>query len=79
MPIFLFGELNGVHGIVKDITERKKEEQECNKEISKTLLISQRSLEYNLTELFQKLNVNSRVEAIKKAKGLGILPTEDLY
>jgi two-component system competent response regulator ComA len=52
---------------------------QSNKEISKTLLISQRSLEYNLTELFQKLNVNSRVEAIKKAKNLGILPTEDLY
>ncbi|MEH7335968.1 response regulator transcription factor [Neobacillus drentensis] len=50
-----------------------------NKEISKTLLISQRSLEYSLTELFQKLNVNSRVEAIKKAKILGILPAEDLY
>jgi two-component system, NarL family, competent response regulator ComA len=50
-----------------------------NKEISKTLLISQRSLEYSLTELFQKLNVNSRVEAIKKAKSLGILPKEDLY
>lgn len=50
-----------------------------NKEISKTLMISQRSLEYNLTELFQKLHVNSRVEVIKKAKSLGILPTEDLY
>jgi two-component system, NarL family, competent response regulator ComA len=50
-----------------------------NKEISKTLLISQRSLEYSLTELFQKLNVNSRVEAIKKSKVLGILPNEDLY
>lgn len=50
-----------------------------NKEISKTLLISQRSLEYSLTELFQKLGVNSRVEAIKKAKSLGILPVEDLY
>ncbi|WP_308639784.1 response regulator transcription factor [Paenibacillus silvisoli] len=50
-----------------------------NKEISKTLMISQRSLEYNLTELFQKLHVNSRVEVIKKAKLLGILPTEDLY
>ncbi|MGV3487312.1 MAG: response regulator [Tuberibacillus sp.] len=52
---------------------------QSNKEISKTLLISQRSLEYSLTELFQKLNVNSRVEAIKKAKALGILPAEDLY
>lgn len=50
-----------------------------NKEISKTLMISQRSLEYSLTELFQKLHVGSRVEVVKKAKSLGILPTEDLY
>jgi two-component system competent response regulator ComA len=50
-----------------------------NKEISKTLMISQRSLEYSLTELFQKLHVGSRVEVIKKAKSLGILPAEDLY
>ncbi len=50
-----------------------------NKEISQTLMISQRSLEYSLTELFQKLHVNSRVEVIKKAKSLGILPAEDLY
>ena len=28
VPIFLFGELNGIHGIVKDITKRKKEERE---------------------------------------------------
>ncbi|CAN7765351.1 response regulator transcription factor [Paenibacillus sp. LjRoot153] len=50
-----------------------------NKEISKTLMISQRSLEYSLTEVFQKLRVSSRVEVIKKAKSLGILPAEDLY
>ncbi|MCY9664331.1 response regulator transcription factor [Paenibacillus alginolyticus] len=50
-----------------------------NKDISKTLMISQRSLEYSLTELFQKLHVSSRVEVIKKAKSLGILPTEDLF
>jgi two-component system sensor histidine kinase ComP len=28
VPIFLFGELNGVHGIVKDITDKKREELE---------------------------------------------------
>lgn len=50
-----------------------------NKEISKALMISQRSLEYSLTELFQKLHVSSRVDVIKKAKSLGILPMEDLY
>jgi two-component system, NarL family, competent response regulator ComA len=50
-----------------------------NKEISKTLMISQRSLEYSLTDIFQKLHASSRVDAIKKAKSLGILPAEDLY
>lgn len=50
-----------------------------NKEIAKTLMISQRSLEYGLTDIFQKLHAGSRVEAIKKAKSLGILPAEDLY
>jgi len=50
-----------------------------NKEISKTLMISQRSLEYSLTELFQKFHVSSRVEVIRKAKALGILPSEELY
>lgn len=28
VPIFLSGELNGIHGIVQDITERKREERE---------------------------------------------------
>jgi two-component system, NarL family, sensor histidine kinase ComP len=28
VPIFLFGEMNGIHGIVKDITKRKQEERE---------------------------------------------------
>jgi len=50
-----------------------------NKEISKTLMISQRKLEYSITAIFDKLRVNSRVEVIKKAKSLGILPSEDLY
>lgn len=58
---------------------RELSKGKSNKEISKALMISQRSLEYSLTELFQKLQVSSRVDVIKKAKSLGILPTEDLY
>ncbi|WP_248927570.1 response regulator transcription factor [Paenibacillus hamazuiensis] len=58
---------------------RELAKSKSNKEIAKTLMISQRSLEYSLTGLFQKLNVGSRVEVIKKAKSLGILPAEDLY
>jgi two-component system, NarL family, competent response regulator ComA len=63
----------------EDLLLRELAKGKSNKEISKTLMISQRSLEYNLTELFQKLHASSRVEVIKKAKSLGILPTEDLY
>lgn len=79
-------EVHSEKGYEKSVIGKKEEnllrelaKGHSNKEISKTLLISQRSLEYSLTELFQKLNVNSRVEAIKKAKKLGILPAEDLY
>ncbi|MCI3921209.1 response regulator transcription factor [Paenibacillus sp. TRM 82003] len=63
----------------EDMLLRELAKGKSNKEISKTLMISQRSLEYNLTELFQKLHASSRVELIKKAKSLGILPTEDLH
>jgi two-component system, NarL family, competent response regulator ComA len=47
-----------------------------NKEIARELLISQRSLEYALTHLFQKLHVRSRIEAVKKAKESGIIAAD---
>jgi two-component system competent response regulator ComA len=78
--------LSGESG-VEQTTITKEEEQllrelakgKSNKEIAQTLMISQRSLEYSITALFQKLHVSTRVETIKKAKSLGILPSEDLY
>ena len=36
-----------------------------NKNIALTLNLSQRSIEYTLTELFNKLRVSSRVEAVE--------------
>ncbi|MDF9839505.1 MULTISPECIES: response regulator transcription factor [unclassified Paenibacillus] len=44
-----------------------------NREISEQMHMSQRSLEYHLTHLFQKLGVKSRIEAVSKAKDIGIL------
>ena len=44
-----------------------------NREIAEFLLMSQRSLEYRLTNLFQKLGVKSRIEAVSRARQLGIL------
>lgn len=59
--------------ILKEIIKGKN-----NREIAERLLMSQRSLEYCLTKLFQRLNVKSRIEAAMKAKQLGILTDSDL-
>lgn len=48
-----------------------------NREIADILLMSQRSVEYNLTRIFGKLKVRSRSEAIFEAKRLGLIPNED--
>ncbi|MFL0498824.1 response regulator transcription factor [Priestia megaterium] len=44
-----------------------------NKEIAQKLYVSQRTIEHRLTNIFQKLNVHSRLEAVSKAKELGII------
>lgn len=63
---------NKEYDILKEIARGKS-----NKEIAGTIMMSQRSLEYCLTSLFQKLNVKSRIEAAMKAKQLGILSDVD--
>ncbi|QAS54009.1 response regulator transcription factor [Halobacillus litoralis] len=44
-----------------------------NREIAQTLHMSQRSVEYTLTGVFNKLNVRSRTEALFKAQELGLV------
>ncbi|WP_047150380.1 response regulator transcription factor [Aneurinibacillus tyrosinisolvens] len=63
---------NKEHEILKEIAKGKS-----NKEIAETVIMSQRSLEYCLTNLFQKLNVKSRIEAAIKAKEMGLLTDTD--
>ncbi|TJY42609.1 response regulator transcription factor [Cohnella pontilimi] len=58
--------------ILKEIAKGKS-----NKEIATDLHMSQRSLEYGLTNLFHKLNVKSRLEAAIKAKELKLLDDVD--
>lgn len=48
------------------------------REIAGELSMSQRSLEYNLTALYQKFGVRTRVDTITKAKKLGLIPEEEL-
>ncbi len=44
-----------------------------NKELAESLFISQRTVEYNLTGIFAKLNVHSRAEAVLAARKLGAI------
>jgi len=61
------------------ISEKEKEilkeliKGKTNKDIAQTLFVGQRSLEYSLTNLFHKLGVHTRVEAVVKAKELGFI------
>lgn len=48
------------------------------KEMAIAFSMSQRSLEYNLTALYQKFGVRTRVDTIIKAKQLGLIPEEEL-
>ncbi|TFE25809.1 response regulator transcription factor [Cohnella luojiensis] len=60
------------HHILKEIARGRS-----NKEMAETLIMSQRSLEYCLTNLFQKLKVKSRFEAAMKAKQMELLSDSD--
>ncbi|AOZ93434.1 response regulator [Paenibacillus crassostreae] len=44
-----------------------------NKDIATKLIMSQRTVEYNLTRIFEKLNVRTRSEAIVEAKRLSLI------
>ena len=44
-----------------------------NKDIAAKLLMSQRTVEYSLTRVFEKLGVRSRSEAIAEARRIGLL------
>lgn len=64
------------------ITEREQEilqevaDGKSNREIAIKLHMSQRTVEYNLTRIFDKLGVRSRSESIAEAKRLGLVRME---
>jgi DNA-binding NarL/FixJ family response regulator len=44
-----------------------------NKEIARTLNVAERTVEYHLGEIFQRLKVSSRTGAVVKAEKMGLL------
>jgi len=69
VPIFLYGELMGVHGMVKDITERKKEELELiqSEERYKTLQQSINRFSHDLANVMKVSELENRlIDEVKK-------------
>lgn len=66
------------------ISEREREilnmvaEMKTNREIADKLIMSQRSIEYYLTQIYSKLNVKTRDKAVLKARKLGIISKEPI-
>ncbi|WP_235828223.1 sensor histidine kinase [Brevibacillus migulae] len=63
VPIFLSGELIGIHGIVKDITQRKKEERELiqSEERYKTLQQSLNRFSHDLVNVMKVSELENRL------------------
>ncbi|MGR5959518.1 response regulator transcription factor [Bacillus cereus] len=73
-----------VEGEMKNIISLNDEEKmilvevgkgKTNRELAEILNLSQRSVEYKLTDIFHKLQLSSRMEAVQKAKELWFIPT----
>lgn len=81
VPIFLSGELNGVHGIVKDITERKKEELELirSEERYKSLQQSINRFSNDLSNVMKVSELENRlIEEVKKVLPVSSADIEEL-
>ena len=66
------------------LADREQEILNCiargltNMEISDELFLSKRTIEYNLTKIFNKLKVSSRVEALQVAKKFGLISKQSV-
>src|SRR5688572_3582798 len=49
-----------------------------NREIAEALYVTEHTVKYHVTSLFNRLNVTSRAEAVARASALGLLPGPDL-
>ncbi|MCM3081952.1 PAS domain S-box protein [Brevibacillus invocatus] len=72
VPIFLSGKLNGIHGIVKDITKRKRDEQELIKSEERYKALQQ-SLNRFSSDLANVMKVSELEERLIEEAGT-ILP-----
>ncbi|WP_028559082.1 response regulator transcription factor [Paenibacillus pinihumi] len=72
--------------VIEEVSINEKEQQilrevakgSSNREIATKLYMSQRTVEYNLTRIFEKLKVRSRSEAISESNRLGLINDHEI-
>lgn len=47
-----------------------------SKEVAETLFVSKRTVDFHLANVYDKLHVNNRVQAFRRATRLGLIPYE---
>jgi len=58
--------------VLAQVTEGKS-----SREVAEALLVSKRTVDFHLANVFGKLGVNNRLQAFRRAVRLGLLPTDD--
>lgn len=49
-------------------------EGKSNKEVASELFCSKRTVDFHLARIYEKLHVNNRIQAVRRAATLGLLP-----
>lgn len=49
-------------------------EGKTTKEVAKSLFVSKRTIDFHLSRIYQKLSATNRVQAIRRATELGLVP-----
>ena len=76
---------NAADGQSEDVRLTKREievlaqvtEGKSSREVAEALLVSKRTVDFHLANVFGKLGVNNRLQAFRRAVRLGLLPTDD--
>lgn len=65
------------------LTDREREVLKCaregkrNRDIAEALYVSKRTVDFHLANIYEKLQVNNRVRALRRAAMLGLLSPEE--
>ena len=81
-PISVNGMVSGDESHLVKLTRREIEvlthviQGKSSREVAETLFVSKRTVDFHLANVYDKLHVNNRVQAFRRATRLGLIPYE---